>query len=77
MVDSCEHGNELWGFRTGGRLLNQQDDYKLLKKNSAPWSLFVCLFVCLFVRHDFVIENVEQRGRAEVFRTVREIEVIL
>jgi hypothetical protein len=33
----CEHGNEPFGAIRGGKLLDYLSNYKLLRKDSAPW----------------------------------------
>jgi hypothetical protein len=35
---SSEHGNEISGSIIGGEFLELFSDYKLIKKDSAPWS---------------------------------------
>jgi len=40
-VGCCQHGNEPSGSIKGRELLDQLSDYKLFKKDSAPWSYFI------------------------------------
>jgi hypothetical protein len=38
MEGYCEHGNEPSGFREFGKILEEMSDWRLLKKDSDPWS---------------------------------------
>jgi hypothetical protein len=38
VVGSCEHGNEPSGSIKGGEFLDKMSDYKLINRDSAPWS---------------------------------------
>jgi hypothetical protein len=46
---TSEHGSELSGSIKGEELHDRLIECLLLKKDSAPLSLFVCLFVCWLV----------------------------
>jgi len=45
---SCEHGNEPLGSKKFGEFLDTLSDYKLLKKVSITWSLFIVSLVVPF-----------------------------
>jgi hypothetical protein len=38
VTDPCKHGNESWDSMKGGEFLEQVSDYKLVNKDSTPWS---------------------------------------
>jgi hypothetical protein len=45
VAGSCEHGNKCLGSIKGREFLHLLSYYKVLKKDSVSWSLFVRLFV--------------------------------
>jgi hypothetical protein len=53
MAGSCKYGNESSGSTKGGKILDQPNDYQLMK-NSAPCSYFAFYF-CIYLRYINII----------------------
>jgi hypothetical protein len=47
VIDSCAHDNDPSGSVKGTEFLEYICHYKILKKDSAPWSVCVCVFMCV------------------------------